>query len=57
MNDLLPAQPACASEAGTWCARFYQWTNNDFLARSADTIVGTGLKILLILVLAFLARF
>ncbi|GAA3225161.1 mechanosensitive ion channel [Pseudonocardia petroleophila] len=57
MNDLLPAQPACASEAGTWCARFYQWTNNDFLARSADTIMGTGLRIVLILVLAFLARF
>jgi small-conductance mechanosensitive channel len=57
MNTLLPEQPACAAEAGTWCARFYEWTNNDFLARSADAIVGTGLKIVLILVLATVARF
>ncbi|WP_300019032.1 mechanosensitive ion channel domain-containing protein [Pseudonocardia sp.] len=55
--SLLPEQPACAAEAGTWCARFYEWTNNDFLARSADTIVGIGFKITLILVLAFVARF
>ncbi len=55
--SLLPTQPACATEAGTWCARFYQWTSNDFLARSADTIVGVGFKIVLILALAFLARF
>ncbi|MBW0093717.1 mechanosensitive ion channel, partial [Pseudonocardia sp. KRD-184] len=57
MNDLLPEQPACASEAGTWCARFYQWTNNDFLARSADAIVGTSMRIGLVLVLAILARY
>ncbi|MHA6784559.1 mechanosensitive ion channel family protein [Pseudonocardia saturnea] len=57
MNTLLPEQPACASEAGTWCARFYQWTNNDFLARSADTIVGTTLKIALVLLLATVARY
>jgi len=54
---LLPEQPACATEVGTWCARFYEWTNNDFLARSADTIVGTTLKITLILLLAFVARY
>ncbi len=57
MNDLLPEQPACATEAGTWCARFYEWTNNDVLARSADTIISASLKIALILVLAFLLRF
>ena len=57
MNTLLPEQPACAAEAGTWCARFYQWTNNDFLARSADTIVSTTLKIALILLLATVARY
>jgi small-conductance mechanosensitive channel len=55
--SLLPTQPACATEAGTWCARFYEWTNNDFLARSADAIVSTSLKIALIVGLAFLARF
>ena len=55
--QLLPEQPACAAEAGTWCARFYEWTNNDFLARSADTIVGGGFQIALIVVIAFVARF
>jgi len=57
VNSLLPEQPACATEAGTWCARFYEWTNNDFLARSADAIVGITVKIALVLVLAFLARY
>ncbi len=57
MNNLLPSQPACAADAGTWCARFYEWTNNDWLARSADAIVGTGLRIALILVLALVLRF
>jgi small-conductance mechanosensitive channel len=55
-NDLLPARPDCADQAGTWCARFYQWTNNDFLANSADAIVSTTLSITLIVVLAFAAR-
>ena len=55
--SLLPSQPACATEAGTWCARFYEWTNNDWLARSADAIVGTGMRIVLILVLALVLRF
>ena len=33
------ADPVCANEPDSWCDRFYQWTDNDFLARSADTIV------------------
>jgi small-conductance mechanosensitive channel len=53
---LFPGQPACASDAGSWCARFYQWTSNDFLARSADTIVSSTMKILFIVVLALLIR-
>jgi moderate conductance mechanosensitive channel len=53
---LFPGQPACASDAGSWCARFYEWTNNDFLARSADTIVSSTLKIVFIVVLALLVR-
>jgi len=56
LAELLPAQPACATEAGTWCARFYEWTNNDFLARSADTIVDKTLTITLIVVFAVVAR-
>jgi small-conductance mechanosensitive channel len=57
MESLLPSRPECADQAGTWCARFYQWTNNDFLARSADTIVSTTLSITLITVLALVARY
>ncbi|MGH3567834.1 MAG: mechanosensitive ion channel family protein [Pseudonocardia sp.] len=56
LAELLPAQPACATEAGTWCARFYEWTNNDFLARSADTIVDKTLTIALIVMFAVVAR-
>ena len=59
--DLIPAhlspeQPACVVEAGTWCSRFYEWTNNDFLARSADAIVGGSVQIALIVVVAFIGR-
>jgi len=49
-------QPDCAADAGTWCARFYQWTNNDFLARSADAIVDRTLSITLIILFAMLSR-
>jgi moderate conductance mechanosensitive channel len=57
IDSLFPAQPECAAQAGTWCARFYRWTNNDFLARSADTIVSTTTSIAFIVVLAMVARF
>jgi small-conductance mechanosensitive channel len=56
-DNLLPARPDCADEAGTWCSRFYQWTNNDFLARSADTIVSATLSITLIVLLAMASRY
>jgi small-conductance mechanosensitive channel len=49
-------QPTCVAEPGSWCARFYQWTDNDFLARSADTIVDKTLTITLIVAFALLAR-
>jgi small-conductance mechanosensitive channel len=54
---VVPAQPACAAEAGSWCASFYQWTNSDFLARSADTIVSTTFNVALIVLLCVVARF
>lgn len=53
---LFPGQPACTSDAGSWCARLYQWTNSDFLARSADAIVSSTTKILFIVLLALLIR-
>ncbi len=37
--QLLPTRPTCADDAGSWCARFYELTNNDVLSRSADAIV------------------
>ncbi|NMI01457.1 mechanosensitive ion channel family protein [Pseudonocardia sp. K10HN5] len=46
----------CAADPGTWCSRFYQWTNNDFLAQSADAIVSKTLTITLIVIVALLAR-
>jgi moderate conductance mechanosensitive channel len=52
-----PAQPACAADAGSWCAAFYQWTNSDFLARSADTIVSTTFNVSLIVLLCVAARY
>jgi small-conductance mechanosensitive channel len=55
-EQLLPERPQCADEPGSWCARFYEWTNNDFLARSADTIVDKTVTITLIVVLAVVVR-
>lgn len=50
------ARPDCATDAGSWCSRFYQWTNNDFLSRSADTIVDRTVTITLIVLFALLVR-
>ncbi|MGH3883412.1 MAG: mechanosensitive ion channel family protein [Pseudonocardiaceae bacterium] len=49
-------QPDCAQEAGSWCSRIFQLTHNDMLSRYADAVVGTGLRILLIVALAVLIR-
>jgi moderate conductance mechanosensitive channel len=51
------AEPVCATDPGSWCERFYQWTDNDFLARSADTIVDKSFTITLIVLLALVSRF
>jgi small-conductance mechanosensitive channel len=52
----LTAQPDCTREAGSWCSRIYRFTHDDMLARYADAVVGTGLRILLIFTLAVLIR-
>ncbi|MBN9101368.1 MAG: mechanosensitive ion channel family protein [Pseudonocardia sp.] len=57
MTSLFPSQPQCVADAGSWCATFYRLTNNDFLARSADSIMSSGLAILFIIVLAVVARY
>jgi small conductance mechanosensitive channel len=51
------AAPVCANQPGVWCERFYRWTDNDFLARSADTIVDKTFTITTILVVALVARY
>ncbi|HEV7451286.1 MAG TPA: mechanosensitive ion channel family protein [Pseudonocardiaceae bacterium] len=56
MAQPLTAQPDCTREAGSWCSRIYRFTHDDMLARYADAVVGTGLRILLIFTLAVLIR-
>ncbi|MGQ0481223.1 MAG: mechanosensitive ion channel family protein [Pseudonocardia sp.] len=56
MTDLLPATPACLADQGSWCSVVYGWTHNDLLSRWADRLVDTGLSVLLIVLLAALAR-
>jgi small conductance mechanosensitive channel len=56
MMDHPFASPACSNDEGSWCARIYQLTHSDFLSRYADTVVSTGLRILLIVLLAVLIR-
>lgn len=50
-------QPACVEETGTWCATVYRVTSNEWLAASADWLIAKPLRILLILLIAFLARY
>jgi len=57
MNPFPLAEPACAADAGSWCARFWQWTDSDLLARSADAIVSHTVETVAILVVALLTRF
>jgi len=51
------ADPVCANEPDSWCERFLQWTDNDFLARSADAIVDKTFTITVIVVLALITRY
>jgi moderate conductance mechanosensitive channel len=56
-TGLLPTRPTCADDSGSWCARFYELTNNDVLSRSADAIVAAVLQTTLIVVVAVVARY
>ncbi|MCW0214728.1 MAG: mechanosensitive ion channel [Pseudonocardia sp.] len=56
VQAVLAEPPTCAAVAGSWCARFYQWTNNDALAATADTVVTPVLRIILILLVALTVR-
>ena len=57
LQDLpLPSEPLCATDAGSWCSTFYRYTHNDFLSRSADTIVDKTVTIVVIVAVAVLIR-
>ncbi|HEV7470051.1 MAG: MscS Mechanosensitive ion channel [Pseudonocardia sp.] len=56
VQTALAEPPACAAAPGSWCARFYQWTNNESLASAADAVVTPTLRIVLILVIALGVR-
>ncbi|RZT84626.1 small conductance mechanosensitive channel [Pseudonocardia sediminis] len=61
VDDLIPPspledRPACAADLGSWCSTFYRYTHNDFLSRSADTIMDKAITIAFIVVVAFLVR-
>ena len=56
-RELLPTAPACATDAGSWCALFWQWTDSEVLARSADAIVGHAFTITTIILVALLVRY
>jgi moderate conductance mechanosensitive channel len=49
-------KPACADEAGTWCQRVFDLTNNETLSRSADWMIAKPAAILVILMVALLIR-
>jgi small-conductance mechanosensitive channel len=57
LPQVLPARPACADDPGSWCSVIYHLTNNDFISRSADTLISKSFNIALIIALSFLARY
>ncbi|GAA5175524.1 mechanosensitive ion channel [Pseudonocardia eucalypti] len=54
--DVVKWAPACVNDAGSWCAAVYQWTHSDALARSADVVIDRAFSVLLIVVVALIAR-
>jgi len=57
VSPLLPATPPpCVSDPSTFCYQVYKATNNEWLAGSANWLLTKPLKILMIIVIAFLVR-
>ena len=48
--------PACASDAGTLCARVFQYTHASWLSRSADALVSHALTVIVIVIVAVVLR-
>jgi small-conductance mechanosensitive channel len=53
---LLTETPQCVNDQGTWCYQVYHLTHNEWLAASAGWLVAKPIKIILILLVAFLIR-
>ena len=49
--------PACANDAGSLCARVFQYTHAGWLSRSADSIVSHGVTVAIIVVVAVVLRY
>lgn len=56
MDPLLTETPQCVNDQGTWCYQMYQWTHNEWIAASAGWLVAKPIKIVLILIFAFVIR-
>ncbi|CAM2836859.1 mechanosensitive ion channel family protein [Saccharomonospora xinjiangensis] len=56
VEEFLSEPPDCTRDMETWCGQVYRITGNEWLAASADWLVARPLRILLILLGAFLVR-
>jgi moderate conductance mechanosensitive channel len=55
-TSLWTTQPPTCEEEGNWCDIVYEWTGNVWVAQAADWLVAKPVAILLVLLVAFLAR-
>lgn len=49
--------PACAADIGSWCERIWTGTGIGWLAENIDGIIRHGVRVLLIVAIAFVVRF
>ncbi|GAB2686887.1 mechanosensitive ion channel [Saccharopolyspora gloriosae] len=57
MTPPLLTQPDCVRDEGSWCETVYSWTDNHWLAMYSDLLIAKPLNILMIVIIAFLARY
>ncbi|MGJ7907073.1 mechanosensitive ion channel family protein [Actinopolyspora sp. H202] len=58
MTTTLPlAQSHCSDDSSRWCETVFDWTSNAWLANYSEMLIATPLRILLIVVVAFLTRY
>lgn len=50
-------EPNCVQDAGSWCGTVYEWTGNEWLASYSELLIAKPLRILGIVVVAFLLRY